>query len=95
MKHCEKWRFSAVDDDETRLFIARYIAVSALAGTAHLITGTDEPRPRVVGWSNCLDGLLVATDKARYIIRDEDEAGLVRLASMLRTEFAAGVVGSC
>ena len=95
MKHCEKWRFSDVDDDETRLFIARYIAVSALAGAAHLITGTDEPRPRVVKWSSYPDGLLVATEKARFIIREEDEAGLIRLASMLRTEFAAGVVGSC
>ena len=95
MKHCEYWRYSAAIDDETRLFIAGRVAAEARAGTLHLIAGTTERRPRVLEWSHYPDGLLVATDKARYIIREEDEAGLIRLASMMRTEFAAGVVGCC
>jgi hypothetical protein len=95
MKHGEKWRYSSSIDDETRLFLASCVAAEARDGTLHLIPGTSEPRPRVLQWSYTPDGLLVATDSAQFIVLDDDHDGLMRVASMLRTEFAAGVVGSC
>jgi hypothetical protein len=94
MKHSEKWRFPELDDED-RLFLARCVALLRLAGASHLIPGTNEPRPRLVEWSDHPDGWLIAIDKARYIIHEEDVAGLTRLGSMVRTEFAGGVVGCC
>ena len=95
MKQRQKPRYWAPHDPETRLFLASCVAAEALAGTSHLIPGTTEPRPRMLQWSYNPEGLLVATDGARYILREKDEAGLHRLASMMRTEFVAGVVGCC
>jgi hypothetical protein len=99
MKHSEIWRFSELDD-EMRLFFASYVAAQARAGTLHLIPGTNEPRPRVLGWSYYPEGLLVETagphqPRAQFVVLDEDTDGLRRVASMLRTEFCGGVVGCC
>ena len=52
-------------------------------------------RPRTLAWSNKPDGLLVETDRARYFVNREDEEGMIRLASLIRVEFVAGVAGSC
>jgi hypothetical protein len=69
MKHWQKPQYSATDH-QTRLFFASCVAAEARAGTLHLIPGTTEPRPRVLQWSYNPDGLLVATDRARFIIRE-------------------------
>jgi hypothetical protein len=90
-----------VYDDESEFDSAIEISAEHAHELAKELTGRvidlgPVRRPRSLSWCACMDGVLITTDRARWIIRVEDPSEFVGfLRAMIRPEFGNGIAGSC